>query len=92
MVVAVVNMLIKMMAPKMEEQVQILVVDLVVVVEEVPLEVELLVQAVLMDMMVELEQIAPLNVEAVAVELVVLDRMVVLVELMVTVDQHSQIQ
>ena len=60
--------------------------------EEVPLEVELLVQAVLMDMMVELEQIAPLNVEAVAVELVVLDRMVVLVELMVTVDQHSQIQ
>ena len=67
-----VNTLIKMMAPKMEEQVQIQVVDLVVVEEEVPLEVELVDQAVLMDIMVELEQIALLNVEVVVVELAVL--------------------
>ena len=73
MVVAVVNTLIKMMAPKMEEQVQIQVVDLVVVEVEEHLEVELVVLAVLMDIMVELEQIALLNVEVVAVVLVLLE-------------------
>jgi hypothetical protein len=72
-VVAVVNTLIKMMAPKMEEQVQIQVVDLVVVEVEDHLEVELVVQVVLMDIMVELEQIALLNVEVVAVVLVLLE-------------------
>ena len=86
--------IIPLMAPKMEEQVQIRVVDLVVEVEVAKIlpTQELVVVVVLMDIMVVMDHhLLLLNAVVVAVEPVLLELLVVLVELMVMVEPKFQI-
>tara|TARA_B100001287_G_C22333776_1_gene367515 strand:+ start:212 stop:499 length:288 start_codon:yes stop_codon:yes gene_type:complete len=76
---------------KMEDQVQILAVDLEVVAEAATT-TALAALVELTDMMVEMVLETYLNLVVEAVELAVLDRMVVLLVRVVTVEPHLQIQ
>ena len=87
--------IIPLMVLKMEEQVQILVVDLVVVeeVDKTPLEEDMVLLVVLMDIMVVMDLLIVVSnaVEA-AVELAAVDTLVEQVELLVMVVLHLLIQ
>jgi len=86
--------IIPLMVPKMEEQVQILVVDLVVVeeVDKTPLEEDMVLLVVLMDIMVVMDLLIVVSnaVEA-AVELEAVDTLVEIVEPLEMVEPNLQI-